>query len=174
MVLEETLKRNCKGSIIWKCQCDCGNITTAAATDLKSGHKRSCGCLQKEAAKNQGLNNLIDLTNQKYGFLTVQNKSHSQKTQNGSTKVYWNCICDCGNIIVVEGNALKTGNTQSCGCIRSFGEQKVAHLLQQESIPFEKEKIFSDAPYYRFDFLLTTLILLSMMVDSILKMDGFL
>lgn len=34
---------------ICECECDCGNITTAWAQHLVSGHKRSCGCLQNRA-----------------------------------------------------------------------------------------------------------------------------
>lgn len=30
---------------IWKCQCDCGNITYSSTFSLRSGHKMSCGCL---------------------------------------------------------------------------------------------------------------------------------
>jgi len=29
----------------WICKCDCGNITTTSAKNLKSGRTRSCGCL---------------------------------------------------------------------------------------------------------------------------------
>lgn len=32
------------------CHCDCGNIVTVANHSLKTGHSRSCGCLQKEQA----------------------------------------------------------------------------------------------------------------------------
>ena len=28
----------------------------------------------------------------------------------------WICQCECGNIIIVGGNKLKTGHTKSCGC----------------------------------------------------------
>lgn len=35
----------------WICQCECGNITAVATSQLKSGHTQSCGCLQKEGAK---------------------------------------------------------------------------------------------------------------------------
>lgn len=31
----------------------------------------------------------------------------------------WACRCDCGTVRVVPGNALRTGNTKSCGCARS-------------------------------------------------------
>jgi len=33
---------------LWKCQCDCGQITITAGTKLRSGHTQSCGCLQRE------------------------------------------------------------------------------------------------------------------------------
>lgn len=29
----------------------------------------------------------------------------------------WRCLCDCGTEIVTKENALKTGNTKSCGCL---------------------------------------------------------
>lgn len=35
-------------STIWKCQCDCGNITYVAGGHLKDGHTKSCGCLKGE------------------------------------------------------------------------------------------------------------------------------
>lgn len=30
----------------------------------------------------------------------------------------WFCWCDCGNVVVVTGTHLRTGNTKSCGCLR--------------------------------------------------------
>lgn len=36
------------GNYIWKCQCDCGNITTAASGNLRRGHTQSCGCLWED------------------------------------------------------------------------------------------------------------------------------
>ncbi len=32
--------------IMWRCRCDCGNETVAAASSLKSGLNKSCGCLR--------------------------------------------------------------------------------------------------------------------------------
>lgn len=37
---------------------------------------------------------------------------------NKKNRRYWKCKCDCGNIKVVSSNKLKTGHTESCGCIR--------------------------------------------------------
>lgn len=40
------------GHVFWLCKCDCGNETFAKPSSLKSGHKTSCGCLQKETLSN--------------------------------------------------------------------------------------------------------------------------
>lgn len=40
--------------IMWRCRCECGNETIVGGSHLKSGHTRSCGCLMKEAAAEQG------------------------------------------------------------------------------------------------------------------------
>lgn len=42
----------------WHCKCKCGNELDVDTRNLKSNHTKSCGCLQKEKAKN----NVIDMT----------------------------------------------------------------------------------------------------------------
>ena len=121
-VLEDSKQRSKSGSVLWKCQCECGNITLSTGSELKSGHKKSCGCLHKEQITDLGKQNLINLSNYKFDKLTVLKKVSSKKSPSGTTKIFWLCQCDCGNQCIVEGNALKTGNTRSCGCIKSFGE----------------------------------------------------
>ena len=41
----------------WKCVCDCGLTVIATGNNLRSGNTKSCGCLQREAAKNTGKRN---------------------------------------------------------------------------------------------------------------------
>ena len=45
-VLEETDQRQ-YGKIVWKCQCECGNIVYLNTTRLKSGNDTSCGCKKR-------------------------------------------------------------------------------------------------------------------------------
>lgn len=45
IVLGQTDMRSTDNRILWKCQCDCGNIHYATASDLKRGKVKSCGCL---------------------------------------------------------------------------------------------------------------------------------
>lgn len=47
-VIKKTNKRNNNGSIVWKCQCDCGNVCEAISTYLLSGEKYSCGCTKSK------------------------------------------------------------------------------------------------------------------------------
>lgn len=41
-------------SVHWKCQCICGNFAIVRGDQLKSGHTKSCGCLQKEKVSKHG------------------------------------------------------------------------------------------------------------------------
>lgn len=55
------------------------------------------------------MNNLIDETGNRYGFLTVLSKT---KDKNGRTA--WLCQCDCGNLKVVRGPDLRKNRITSC------------------------------------------------------------
>lgn len=37
---------------LWKCKCDCGNISIVMSTHLKTGHTKSCGCWLEEVRNN--------------------------------------------------------------------------------------------------------------------------
>lgn len=41
----------------WKFKCDCGNETITTLKGVREGTTKSCGCLQKETARNIGYNN---------------------------------------------------------------------------------------------------------------------
>ena len=70
---------------------------------------------------------IIDLTNQRFGRLTVQYPT--EKRKNGC--VVWHCVCDCGNEIEVSSNNLRKRAVRSCGCY--FKEQ--SSLIHKKSIP---------------------------------------
>lgn len=56
----------------------------------------------------------IDLAGHTFGRLTVVQKAYYK---NGKT--FWECKCICGNEVVVSGERLRTGQTKSCGCLKS-------------------------------------------------------
>jgi hypothetical protein len=73
----------------------------------------------------------VDLTNQKFNRLTVL-----ERDQNRCNRVMWKCRCDCGNIISVSTNSLKSGNSKSCGCykLESFTKITTKHHLSNTRI----------------------------------------
>jgi hypothetical protein len=99
--IEPTEKRTKNGSIIWLCDCSCGETTEPTESNLVSGNTTSCGCNRPGVS-----------VGQKYGELTVLNK-----TSNNGQSV-WLCQCSCGKTKEVNGSYLNTGSTGSCGCRR--------------------------------------------------------
>jgi very-short-patch-repair endonuclease len=55
----------------------------------------------------------IDMTSQKFNYLTVIDIAYRK-----NTKVYWNCVCECGTRTIIAGQSLRNNVTQSCGCLR--------------------------------------------------------
>lgn len=123
-----------KGEARWRCKCMCGNETEVSGFHLRNGTVQSCGCKRYES------HNCIDETGHKYGRLSVMKRS--QKTD--GTHVFWTCQCDCGSVIDVSGTNLRNGITQSCGCIKSKGEEEIAKFLIKHQILFKKEYTFKD------------------------------
>lgn len=56
---------------------------------------------------------LLDLSNQKFGRLTVV--SRADNTPQGQAR--WNCLCDCGSNHVIKSILLRRGISKSCGCL---------------------------------------------------------
>lgn len=53
------------------------------------------------------------LSGQKFGRLVVLSRAGSR-----TGRVTWSCRCDCGAHIEVVSNALTSGHTKSCGCLK--------------------------------------------------------
>ena len=138
-----------EGKTKWRCICDCGNVVSVIGSKLISGHTRSCGCLQKESARQK----VIDLTGKRFGKLTV-----IERAENRNNKVYWKCLCDCGNYTTVNSMKLLHNWTHSCGCIKSYGEYVVKSIFTQNNIDYISERNYfnlkgSKGAKLRFDFI---------------------
>lgn len=48
LVVRRTAERIAR-SVVWECRCDCGNTKLTSANRLKTGHCKSCGCLNLKA-----------------------------------------------------------------------------------------------------------------------------
>lgn len=56
-----------------------------------------------------------DLTGQRFGRLVAL-----RRTRRGAYWC-WHCQCDCGNTCAPRSDSLRTGDTQSCGCLQREG-----------------------------------------------------
>lgn len=116
----------------WWAECSCGKLLTypISSYELQSGHTKSCG-------HNVYIHQ--DLTGQRFGRLVVVRPEINDKIGG-----YSYCHCDCGNFISVRNNSLKSGNTQSCGCLSSKGEERIKEILTKHEVDFVQQKTFKD------------------------------
>lgn len=139
------------GKTKWLCQCDCGNLTIVTGNSLRTGGVISCGCAKHETGKYL----VKDEAGHTYGKLTVIDRNFEHKTK--AQIAFWNCKCECGNTVIVSGCHLRSGHTQSCGCIHSRGEEAVSKVLRKKNIIFQGQYTFNDlvselGANFRFDF----------------------
>lgn len=135
VVLERASSKN--GKATWLCRCDCGKQIITTGDELRRGQVTTCGATKHaaERMKQIGANNAIDITGQRFGKLIALESTTS--TEWGGR--LWKCRCDCGNIHYVELSNLKTGKVQSCGCLKSTGEQEIQQLLTKFHIEFKTQ-----------------------------------
>jgi hypothetical protein len=92
-----------RGPNQWLFNCACGKTKITSLNSVKHGSPLSCGCQRSQ-----------DLTGQTFGMLTVLRRVRAHG---------WYCKCECGTGTVVQGSALRRGNTTSCGCKHTkFGD----------------------------------------------------
>lgn len=64
-VIERTTNKG--GATRWLCKCDCGNVTVTYGKFLKSGHTKSCGCVQEQKRREGNpKHNLVKSNNKLY------------------------------------------------------------------------------------------------------------
>ena len=104
LVLEMTPERRNR-QVVWKCLCDCGNISYVVGQALRTGHTKTCGCSWHEPRGE-------DLSGQIFGELTVLHRNFAKKSSNRDA--YWTCKCSCGQERVVTASELRTGAVSRC------------------------------------------------------------
>ena len=131
----------------WLCKCECGKEKIIYGSSLLKGHTTSCGACRTDIVD--------DLTGQVFDQLTVIERDFSRPSNGNGA--FWKCRCTCGNEITVLGKNLKHQPRHSCGCIVSFGENRIKQLLQDNNIDFQAQYTFEDlvglkGGLLRFDF----------------------
>ena len=161
--------------VYWICKCNlCGNYKSIRSSDLLSGKIVDCGCGKWERLSNS---RTIDLSNQRFGHLTVLERDLSQIKIGGGKEAYWLCKCDlCGRI---ESNSrsilLDYGKDRCKVCAGvSMGEKKIMEILDKHNIPYVHDKSIDSLHYPitggtpRFDFRITQ----HSECDYIIEFDG--
>lgn len=69
---------------------------------------------------------VINEEGNRYGKLIVTSRSGSITTDAKETRATWNCLCDCGNSVVVAGHYLRSGDVKSCGCLKT-GKKEISY-----------------------------------------------
>lgn len=140
------------------CECQCGTRRYKEYRDLYANRSLSCGCLRAEQiTKKNCQKGEIEIGTQ-FGNLTMIQDLGYRKQNSRDKRARWSlCRCICGTEIEVSNNNLRSGNTKSCGCTKSFGENEIRKLLLDNNINFATEYTFNDLKgvhngILRFDF----------------------
>lgn len=98
-VIRKTDSKNKDAS--WLCRCDCGQYKVVIGYNLRSGHTKSCGCIQQKIKPGR-----------RFGYLTIKKQISSKPTK-------WECKCKCGKTVIKTSHSIlvPTPNCEkSCGC----------------------------------------------------------
>lgn len=120
VAVEPTKQRAC-GTVVWRCQCDCGKEVLTSLHQLRAGYRKSCGCLSHPPLK--------DFVGKRFGRLTVT--AYAGK-RDGMHR--WKCRCDCGRETIAGQTLLQTGKTKSCGCLQAEMYKKNLKLVDGTSV----------------------------------------
>jgi len=77
----------------------------------------------------------LELEGKRFGRLVAIDRA--AKKCNGH--LCWICRCDCWNYTVTTGIHLKSGHTQSCGCIRAEYAREMGNCYKHLIIPGNNE-----------------------------------
>lgn len=97
--------------ISWDLRNDKHNIITLC----KLHHKQAHNGVFSQYYLYKLVEERIEMIGRKFGRLTVIEELPERDKY--KYKIY-KCVCDCGNIVYVNSNHLKSGNTKSCGCLK--------------------------------------------------------
>lgn len=92
----------------WICRCDCGTVKSVNGHTLRNGDTLSCSCSIEK-----------NYVGEKFGRLLAIERIPCE-----DYRTRYKCRCDCGKEIIVLGESLVSGNTQSCGCLVSESIRK--------------------------------------------------
>ena len=132
---------NIVGRTYWHCVCSCGAECDIQTSDLTSGKRKDCGHSHNAYMHKTRTR---DISGKVYGYLEVLEMLPSVQ-QNKR----WRAMCKakcliCGNIVDVQKDYLISGDTNSCGCLKSKGERIILDYLLKHNISHKTQYSFDD------------------------------
>ena len=78
----------------------------------------------------------LNLAGERFGrLIAIQNVG-----SNARGNSLWECVCDCGQVIVVNSQKLKNGHTKSCGCYRR--DYTTESNISRKSTRYRNDRIY--------------------------------
>ena len=140
LVKERDFSNSSKKDVYWICVCPiCKKDFSVRSNHLTDKKKPTSKCAKCNREQRE------DLTGQIFHYLRVDKMIYPEKYKR--TKCSCTCLLCGATNVVVQANHLKSGETKSCGCLKSYGEKKIAELLIKNNVKFEREKKFPDLKY---------------------------
>lgn len=145
----------------YRCQCECGNVTSIRGSYMRNGSIIDCGC-GRGRRMSEGL--AKDLSGNLFGNLYVIERDWSRGTHPGH-HARWMCKCNlCGSIESISSQILTRYGKDRCRKCSgmSNGEKKICDLLDDMNIDYDNNSIYKDCIYpetnarLRFDFVVHT------------------
>lgn len=127
---------------MWHCRCECGTEKDVSEQSLIQGKTVSCGCYRKEQIKKSVT--YTNLTGTTFNHWTVLRRLDDRFYPGGGRVQMWLCRCCCGHEMAVNVNALKSGDSKSCGCqsVYSSLEEYVRDYCNLNGIEYEQHKFY--------------------------------
>jgi len=84
--------------------------------------------------------NRLKLVGKRFGRLLVIRDSGNRIDSRGQKESMWECQCDCGNIKIIMGANLRSGDAISCGC---YNKERTAAMNRISPSEFRVNRVFS-------------------------------
>ena len=104
-VLSRAKNKSNRSAARWRCVCECGKEKEIYGSALIQGNSTSCGCSTRHNFE----------VGNKFNKLTIIKPNCSR---NKYLNLISECLCECGNKILLTNHQIASGKTKSCGCLR--------------------------------------------------------
>lgn len=82
LIVVEEAERKKDNKILWKCQCDCGNIAIIRGDCLRDGFSQSCGCLMRERSSKANKTHGMHKTPEYKTWVGIKQRCNNPKEPN--------------------------------------------------------------------------------------------